>query len=283
MREHGLRISPATPEDYDAFATLFVELGMGDPVPTRERFTREILPTCLVARPHASAEIVGYAFFAVLDACVYVRHLVAAPSARRQGVGRALMHEVAKIARTRGATRWTLNTRRDNHAALKLYEGLGMARSHVSYALKVLWETVDQARADGVGIEGYVVDSISPDEQTTLEAELAMVSGTLESARQAGGRSLLVARLRKPSGGLASDAQGAAVFDPVFPGAPTFRARSVDAAFALLFAMQTARRPEHDLTHVLFSGDRHVVDGLLAQGATLNAELYVLEGTLESE
>lgn len=55
--------------------------------------------------------------------------LAVEPSARRQGLGRALVDEFDAVARLRGAARGFLEVASDNAAAQALYAGAGWART----------------------------------------------------------------------------------------------------------------------------------------------------------
>lgn len=55
-----------------------------------------------------------------------IRQVVVAPAARRRGIGRALMGEVAQIASAEGAKALWLNSR---HSAYDFYAGLGFVAS----------------------------------------------------------------------------------------------------------------------------------------------------------
>jgi GNAT superfamily N-acetyltransferase len=52
------------------------------------------------------------------------------PDQRRHGVGRALLHELARWADDGGATTMYLQVETDNHAARALYDGAGFTRHH---------------------------------------------------------------------------------------------------------------------------------------------------------
>ncbi|HTU46035.1 MAG TPA: GNAT family N-acetyltransferase [Bryobacteraceae bacterium] len=58
----------------------------------------------------------------------YLEDLFVVPSARRQGVARALMLRAEQFARENRAERLTLSTAHDNHAAQALYRSLGYIR-----------------------------------------------------------------------------------------------------------------------------------------------------------
>lgn len=60
----------------------------------------------------------------VLDE-IHVNNLAVRPESRGRGVGRVLLLEVFRHGRAQGARRATLEVRRSNETALKLYQGLG--------------------------------------------------------------------------------------------------------------------------------------------------------------
>jgi len=70
-------------------------------------------------------EVLGYAGLRVAGAQADIQTIAVAPSARRQGIGRALIVELLEEARGRGATEVFLEVRADNASARALYESLG--------------------------------------------------------------------------------------------------------------------------------------------------------------
>lgn len=69
----------------------------------------------------------------------YLEDLFVDPSARRKGVGKALMQTAERFARATGAERLTLATANDNHAAQALYRKLGYIREdHFQYFHRLL-------------------------------------------------------------------------------------------------------------------------------------------------
>lgn len=70
-------------------------------------------------------KVVGYAGTWILDDEAQITNVAVAPERRGQGVGAALMAELIKEAKARGATRMTLEVRPSNTAALALYEKFG--------------------------------------------------------------------------------------------------------------------------------------------------------------
>ncbi|MFZ4550891.1 MAG: GNAT family N-acetyltransferase [Aquabacterium sp.] len=93
-----------------------------------------------------SGELVGFcqlypSFCSVLALPIYVLYdLFVLPSARKSGVGRALLLAAAEQAKTDGKARMDLTTARTNQAAQSLYESLGWVRDDVflAYNLRVV-------------------------------------------------------------------------------------------------------------------------------------------------
>jgi len=105
-------IRSARADDHGTFAKLVHELGVDAPVPAPERFAGEMIRTMLIAERDGRS--VGYALFRPMYAlfqpmkkAVHLIHLVSAPDARREGVGRALLDEAYAGAVKRAAPRWT--------------------------------------------------------------------------------------------------------------------------------------------------------------------------------
>jgi ribosomal protein S18 acetylase RimI-like enzyme len=277
----GLRIRPAQPSDHAAFVRLFPELAVEDPVMPAEKFTRELVPTTLIAEAIGTENeagsgepprVVGYAYFQILKDLAYVRHLVTAPEARKTGVGRALMAAVAGRARAAKCTSWCLNVKRENTAALALYARVGMAPAYGTKAMRLPWAVVDGASTD---VQNARISSrpIEPEDDDAFEGALDLVSGQLAVARGLGGRILM---------GL-FDGQtivGCTVFDATFPGAYPFRATRPDLAFALLRAIRPHARPADHHVHVVSEGQPVIADALLAAGATLAHDIVHMKAAL---
>jgi [ribosomal protein S18]-alanine N-acetyltransferase len=95
---------------------------------TREMYLADLenhgVSFCYVVRD-ASQRVIGYcSFWRVLDE-LHVNNLAVAPAYRGRGAGTALMHEVLREGARMGARRATLEVRRSNEAARRLYERLG--------------------------------------------------------------------------------------------------------------------------------------------------------------
>lgn len=264
-------IRPADAGDYEAFCRLVPELGVDDPTPSRERFAAEMAPRILLAeRPHPSREVVGYVLFEVLAGVAYVRHLVSAPSARRTGVGRALLHAVAGAARARGASTWFLNVKPDNVAAITLYESLGFRKTYRVHAVRIDWDDVLRVAED---VDGVSIGILPPDDDRAVEAALGLLPGQLASSRALAGRTFHVARRGEAIAGVS-------VFDPGFPSTYPFKAASPAIAFALLRAARRHAPPEQTFVNMKLDDLEAVKDAILAAGGTLRLEVRGLEGAL---
>jgi ribosomal-protein-alanine N-acetyltransferase len=74
---------------------------------------------------HGEGGILAYCVYETVAGEVHVHNVAVHPDHRRGGRGRWLMKLVLDLARRRGAGGAFLEVRRGNHAALRLYEGLG--------------------------------------------------------------------------------------------------------------------------------------------------------------
>jgi ribosomal-protein-alanine N-acetyltransferase len=99
---------------------------------SREDYLRELSDpdrsVILVVRA-PDGQVAGYcAFWKVVDE-IHINNLAIRPEWRRQGLGSALLAAVLAEGRRLGAPRATLEVRRSNEAALRLYERAGFRRS----------------------------------------------------------------------------------------------------------------------------------------------------------
>lgn len=260
-------IRPARAADYESYARLVVELVPGDPVPPRSQFELDIDGVFFAEGP--KGEALGYAFVQHLGGLSYVRHLVVDESARRLGLGRALLREARARAVAAGSPKWILNVRPENVAAIALYESEGFVRTFRSLALRTVWSALEAcfARADRT----VSVREIRPEDDARVEAETGLLHGQLAPLR-ARKNVLLVAERD-------GRAIGCANFAPWFPGAYPFRAETPEVAFALLGALHP-HRTEDETMNVVLEDQAHVAEALLAAGATLRLEIVRMEGPL---
>lgn len=99
---------------------------------------------------------VAYCSAWLLPGELHINNLAVIPSWRRQGLARRLLQAVLAAAEAEGAARATLEVRRSNLAAIRLYEGLGFKATAVrpDYYLEpvedalVLWREPEDTDAD---------------------------------------------------------------------------------------------------------------------------------------
>ena len=85
----------------------------------------------LYAAVGADGCVLGYAGMHHVGDEGYIDNVAVDPTARRQGVARALMAALTAYGRERALYRLTLEVRASNAAALALYEGIGFVRDGV--------------------------------------------------------------------------------------------------------------------------------------------------------
>jgi [ribosomal protein S18]-alanine N-acetyltransferase len=78
-----------------------------------------------------NGRIVGYVLFWLLADEVDVHNVAVHSEFRRRGIGRLLLDQVVGEARRRGSIRVTLEVRRSNTAAQKLYESIGFVTTGI--------------------------------------------------------------------------------------------------------------------------------------------------------
>jgi [ribosomal protein S18]-alanine N-acetyltransferase len=117
---------------------------------TREMYLAELenhgVSFCFVVRDSAQ-QVIGFcSFWRVLDE-LHINNLAVTPGRRGSGAGTALLLEVLREGARMGARRATLEVRRSNEGARRLYERLGFSvagvrRSYYSHPVEdalVLW------------------------------------------------------------------------------------------------------------------------------------------------
>lgn len=262
---------PASPADYPAFVRLFRELGVDDPIPTPAAWLARLAPTTLM-HEH-DGEVVAYTYHQVLGALAYVRHLVVAPAARRQGRGHQVMRALAEHLRGLGCRRWCLNVKADNEPALRLYRGLGLATAYHAPALRCAWTQLEALPAVDLPLETCALD---PSEDRAIEAAYDLPDGQLAELRARPG--LLLRRLHDPTAPH-DTALGLAALDPEFPRVFPLRVARPELARPLLLALRPLTSPGPDL-HLVVEDDERLAAQLLAAGAELRMAILHLRGEL---
>jgi GNAT superfamily N-acetyltransferase len=268
-------VRPARAEDYEAFVRLFAELGTGDAPCEKQGFVSDMLPTAFIAEDD-SGGVLGYAYFQLMEAVTFVRHVATAPESRRRGVGRALLGAVADVARRNGCRVWCLNVTPHNSAAIRLYASLGFAPAFESRALRIAWRAIED---EAVYDERTVARPIDKEDDTRVEAAMGLIAGQLAGARALPDRALIMleygASELDPS---ADEVLGAAIFQPQFPGATVFRVARPELALVLLRALRPFAKVTDVFVHVLIENQPTVADALIAAGAVVRLDLVQMKG-----
>ena len=119
-------IDPLTALDLDAVLTV-EQRSFRDPWP-RKVFEAELQHEwsySYILRPAPDSPPVGHVVFWIVADEVQLLHVAVDPDWRGQGYGRALLERLLEQARVNEASRITLEVRRSNRAALRLYLSLG--------------------------------------------------------------------------------------------------------------------------------------------------------------
>lgn len=259
-------IRAAATADYPAFAGLFRELGIADPTPSQDRWTRDLATGTLV--DERGGAVVGYVSFYKLADAGHVRNLVVAREARRGGVGRALMHAAAERLRAAGVREWHLNVNVENAAAIALYESLGMAIEHRSTVLRIAWTDVAAMRG-----EPAVASLAERDDDGELERTFGLLAGRIAMSRERAGR--VIVQLRDET----CAPVGVACFDPMFPGAYPFCVARPALAWTLLDSLRSHARPG-ERVQLVIEDDPALVAELAAHGAERRMQLLHYRGAL---
>lgn len=128
-----MRVEAASAADAPAVVALWQECGLTRPWnDPRADFARALdgaTSTILLARN--GERLLGSVMVGFDGHRGWVYYLATAAEARRQGVGRALMHAAEAWLRERGAPKIQLMVRDDNRDALGFYEAIGLERQKV--------------------------------------------------------------------------------------------------------------------------------------------------------
>jgi ribosomal-protein-alanine N-acetyltransferase len=250
-------VRPATLADYPAFARLFPELRVPDPCPTEALFEARMLPSTVILEGAPGEEAAGYAFWQRYGATAHVVHVVVGSHARRRGAGRALMADLRGRALAARCTRWYLNVKQDNAAAIALYEACGMAIESEAWAMTTAWSVL--ARLEG-GAHEASAHALTAEDDAAIAARLGLDAGRLPVLRQRAGVMLQGLRER-------GDWVGFAAFDPGFPGVYPLRVTRP----ALMRPLLEALRPHatQDRVLLMVEGEPALRDALVTNGAEL--------------
>lgn len=96
--------------------------------PWSETMLREELDKGIFLVAERDGQAIGYVGCQTVLDEGYITNVAVSPDCRRQGVGRALIEELAQRARAQGLSFVTLEARASNAPAIALYEGAGFVR-----------------------------------------------------------------------------------------------------------------------------------------------------------
>lgn len=250
----------AVPADYPTFARLFPELGVADPLATSEQFASRMLPRVVVLEEERDA--LGYSFWNIYGKTAHVVHVVVDPRARGRGAGRALMDDVRRRVSGEGCTRWYLNVKQDNVAALCLYQRCGMSIETEGWAVQTTWAALATLPGTTDGVTQHVP---SPGDDAALAVRFDLDRERIAVLRARPGVVLLVLR--------EGDVPAAfAAFDPAFPGVYPVRVARANLARPLFDAFRPHARVEH--VNVFVEGDRELFARMQNAGAELQHAIY---------
>ncbi|MBI5432762.1 MAG: GNAT family N-acetyltransferase [Planctomycetes bacterium] len=265
----------ARDDDHATFARFFAELGVPEAPPPFERWRSLMAPTSFFLERDGVP--VGYAWYELFGGDGYVRHVVADPSVRRAGVGRALMRELARRFRAAGCSRWRLNVKSENSAAITLYRACGMEVEYPTAVLRLPWSSLASLPRPANTIEAR---DAAPDRDARLEAAFGLPSGRLASARTlAGARVLELVDHHDAS----NPKVGVACFDPAFPGCFPFKVARPEFARALLAELRASSPSEVPWIQLVVEDDVPLAKLFVARGGTLLFEVLHFSGELPSE
>jgi ribosomal-protein-alanine N-acetyltransferase len=126
----ALSFRPITSADLDEI--MLIERA-SFPYPWSPRFFLQELQVSCARSILAEIEgkIVGYVLFWFLPQEVDIHNIAVRSEYRRRGIGRMLLTQVLAVAQSRGSARVTLEVRRSNTAAQRLYQSAGFVTTGV--------------------------------------------------------------------------------------------------------------------------------------------------------
>ncbi len=259
-------VRQATAEDHLLYLRLLPELRVDDPPPDTAKWAGELAANTLIAE--RGGESVGACTFVRLEGNGHVRALMVDPKARRFGVGRTLLVAVAEKLRAGGCSKWTLNVKPENTAAISLYVALGFRRDFSAVALRLAWPLVEQLPFS----KPVQSRRVTPADDQAIEQLFSLSPGQLAGLRRSN-RILLT---------LVDEAGVAALsaYDPTYPGAFPFRVKEPGLARALLEAMRPHALPGAEWTGVVVENDDALVKVLRDLGAEVRMNIDHYTGLL---
>lgn len=263
-------VVPAAREHHAELARFLEWLGTEDPVPDVERWCAEMAPATFFLSD--GARFVGYAFHESYGGLGYVRHVVVADGERRRGVGSALMRELARRFRAAGASRWELNVKRDNAAAIALYERCGMRAMYETDVVRIGWDRVPRLAGSA---RSTVAARVEPADDRAVERAFRLPEGQVAHFR--GSPRIHLAQLVDAGRPVAF-----ARFDPAFPGCFPFRVAAPELARALLESLRPRARADDAWIQLVVEDDAATVAALVDAGASQKLAIVHMGGPIPS-
>ena len=257
----------ATSSDYDAFLGLVAELRAPDPVPTPEQFAAHVAPHSFFFVE--GGKTCAYGFVKPYGDTAHVVHVVVAPDRRRLGLGRAVMQQAAVRARAAGCTSWYLNVKKDNTAAISLYELCGLRTSFESVLFTLAWTDLARLPAGSAA----AASEVEPASDCVVEEAFALPRGLLASSRGTSGR-----LLRTIFDGARPVAFAA--FDPDLSIAASFRVENPRYARPLLESIRSHVSPGQSFIRVFAEGDAALASVLRAAGGKEELRTLRMKGAI---
>lgn len=260
----------AEPPDFSGFQALLRTLDPGAPVPDRVRWERDFMRRTLVI--DGPAGLLAYAYFDAFDEAAYVQQLVVAPAVRNTGMGRALMHALARHLHSQGLRYWDLNVDPENLAAVRLYQSLGMSPVGGTTSLRFAWTLVERLPSP----QGKLLTrNVERTEDPSLESGFCLRRGSLDVARRKVGRHVIALFE-------AGTAVAVAVFAPALPSTYPLRIARAELAAPLLRSLREVADPSLDYTLVAIDDDADLVRLLVEHGAVAYLTAARYSGTLHA-
>ena len=256
-----IEIRPARDDDYSHFVRLFGELAIPDPLPSAERFVAAIVPLMSVAT--LDDQVVGFVTWRRYSEIAHVMQLAVDRHLRGQRIGQRLLEHARDAAGAAGCTRWYLNVKRDNTAAIRLYERCGLSLELESTVVKLDWARIPR-------VEGVVEQLSTADDDVEIATRFDVPLDRIKMFRARATYRMIA--LRDETGALIAFAP----FDPAFPGTPMLHAARPDLAPALVEAIRHHADPQLDFVRLCVEGNRPLTDALLALGGDVVFEILRL-------
>jgi hypothetical protein len=218
------------------------------------QFAERLLPSVVVVQ-HGNQPI-GFASWRLYGGTMHVAQVVVDPDARRRGAGRALMADLQRRALAKGCTRWYLNVKADNAAAIALYQGFGLRIEQPGWALVADWTDLQRLRGS-TDTERF---EPSHQEASDFARQHAIDPERLAQVRS---RPAVVFVAQRALGKMCAFA----AFDPGFPGIYPLAVTVPEHARGLFDALIPHAR--HPYVNIFVEGNAALATVLQAGGAKL--------------